>query len=114
MVAALLIGVLAQQIPEPEVSPLYLAAWVTVAFIAGTPGVLAAVLTSRNRKELETVRHEVMPNGGSSSFDLLHRLAWETHERAGAIPLLVERVEHLDRRVDDLELTPCPFQPSED
>ena len=108
-------GFLAQQMPAPDVSPFYLGAWVAVAFIGGTPGVVAAVMTGRNRREtraeLAEVRHEVMPNGGSSSFDLLHRLAWETHERTEPIPLLATRVADLDRRLADVEGAPCPFQP---
>lgn len=117
MLTALLVaGVVAQSpLPDSKASPGYLAAWVLVAAIAGTPGIIAAVLSSRNRNEtraeLQQVRHEVMPNGGSSSFDLLHRLAWETHERSAAIPQLVDRVEQIDARLETVEGAPCPFQP---
>lgn len=110
MIAFVALSLVAQTLPAPNVSPVYLAAWVLVAMIAGTPGVIATVLASRNRQEtrqeIEQVRYQVMPNGGGSSFDLLHRLVWETHERTEPIPELVERVERL-------ESTPCPYYPKE-
>jgi hypothetical protein len=130
MLALTALLVAQQQLPAPDVSPYYLTAWIAVAFIGGTPGVVAAVMSSRNRKEtrqeLQQVRHEVTPNGGSSSFDLLHRLAWETHESTGEIRRRVEllddrlvprtevdaRLVALDARLGAVEATPCPYQPS--
>lgn len=112
MIAVVVLPLLANSLPEANVTAWYLVAWVAVAFIGGTPGVVAAVLSSRNRREtrheIQAVKHEVMPNGGSSSFDLLHRLVWETHERTGPIPELV-------RRVDELEAAPrCPYSSKEE
>jgi len=105
LLAAVLV---AQTLPEASVPTGYLVAWVAVAFISGTPGLVGIVVAGRARNETRTelaaVRQEVMPNGGSSSFDLLHRLAWETHERTQHLPDLSDRLTRL-------ELTPCPYTP---
>lgn len=81
-------------------------ATIVVAVVTTVPATIAASVSVANRRQIEKVRHEVMPNGGSSSFDLLHRLVWETHERTEPIPELVKRVEVL-------ESTPCPYSPKE-
>lgn len=97
----LALAVLAQQtVPDVATVP-YLWAWVAVAFIGATPGVIAAFVGMTNRKELATVRHEVTPSTGDSSYDLLHRLVWETHEIAGRTE---HRVEAIHARVEVLEV----------
>jgi hypothetical protein len=78
-------------------------AGIAVAALTIIPSTLAAFGTLANRRAIARVTNEVTPNGGSSSYDLLHRLVWETHERAGSIPELVSRI-------DRLEASPrCPY-----
>lgn len=53
---------------------------VLVATVTAIPATIAAVGARDAKRLVREVRREVMPNGGSSSYDVLHRLVWETHE----------------------------------
>jgi len=88
--------ILSQAIP-PDAQSGYLWAWIAVAFIGGTPGVIGAVLASSTAKKVDKVRTEVMPNGGSSSFDLTHRLLWQIHEKTDSIDVRVRSLEQSTR-----------------
>lgn len=80
---------------------------VLVGVIGMVSATIAAVSSISNRREISRVRYEVSPNGGSSSYDMIHRLVWETHEQTAKIPELVARV-------DKLEESECPFFPGKE
>lgn len=84
----------AQTIPESSsITPALVA--VVVAIVAIVPSTIAAVGTVKNQRQIEQVRHEVTPTkDGSSSFDLLHRLVWETHEKVSNHEERITFLEH--------------------
>jgi hypothetical protein len=92
------------QTATPDSASAYVAAAIGVAFITAVPSTIAALGVRSTKREIEIVRREVTPTtDGSSSFDLLHRLVWETHETTNKV---VDRVAVLEGH-------PCPYAPKE-